>query len=178
MPATQGPPMRDLRRIASGMMSSSACKERSSSNGAQARDDERRPSRTSQFAADLAGRVPFASRRGAGTGGPAGAADGGAGAAGDGDEGGAGAADIFAEGAGPLAAGAGAGAGDGAVEDADGGAVDGDGTGAEGVRCAVASPGRRRIRSLTKELADDIALSTRSKCPENSWPRETRPRRA
>src|SRR5712664_3080342 len=84
----------------------------------------------------LKGGLPLASRDGVETRGPVGAAGGGAGAA----EGGAGGAGAFAEGADAVA-----GAPDGVVD---------------GVGGAVASLDCRKMCSLTKELTDDIALST------------------
>ena len=132
---------------------SSKARGRSSSKGAEPRDPEERSSRAApRFAADLDGGSPFASRRGVAAGGPAGEADGGAGAA----EGGAGGADAFAEGAEAVAGGA------GAVAGAAGGVADGDAAGADGIGAgavggAVACLDRRKIRSSTKELTDDIA---------------------
>src|SRR5258707_15452777 len=88
-PATHGPAMREFRRIPSGIKSSSE-RGRSPSDGARGRDRGQRSSPTApQFAADLEGGSPLASRRGFDAGGPAGAADGDAGAA----EGGAGGTD-------------------------------------------------------------------------------------
>src|SRR6266852_8896344 len=129
----------------------------------------------------LKGGLPLASRDGVETRGPVGAAGGGAGAA----EGGAGGAGAFAEGAGAVAGGADAvaGAPDGVADGGDGAAAGGDGIGAGGV--AVASLDCRKMCSLTKELTDDIALSTLwrtaatpSKYPKACWPDGTKPRKA
>jgi len=113
----------------------------------------------------LKGGLPLASRDGVETRGPVGAAGGGAGAA----EGGAGGAGAFAEGAGAVAGGA----------DAVAGAPDGV---VDGVGGAVASLDCRKMCSLTKELTDDIALSTLwrtaampSKYFRTCWPGETKP---
>jgi hypothetical protein len=94
----------------------------------------------------------------------------------------AGAAGAFGEGAG--AAGAVAGAADGA---GDGGAAVGGGgigAGGVGVGVAVASLDCRKTCSLTKELTDDIAVSTLrrtaatpSKYPKACWLEGTKPRK-
>ena len=54
-------------------------------------------------------------------------------------------------------AGAAAGAADGVGDGGDRAAAGGDGIGTGGGSCAVASLERRKMRSLTKELTDDIA---------------------
>lgn len=72
----------------------------------------------------------------------------------------------------------------GAADAGDGAAAGGDGIGAGGVGGA-ASLDCGKIRSLTNELTDDIALSalsrtaaTPSKYPETWWPMATKPRTA
>jgi len=75
-----------------------------------------------------------------------------------------------------------AGATDGVADGA--AAVVGDAAGADGVGDAFSSLARRRIRSLTNELTDEIFVSTQwmaalpSKNPEACWPRTTTPRAA
>ena len=123
-----------------------------------------------QFAAGFEGESPLdAARRGIKAGGPAGAADG------------------YARGVGAVVVGAdaAAGAADGAAVGGDGAAVAGDGIGAGRVGGTVASLDRGEIRSLTKELSNEIALSavvrtaaTPSKYPETCSPMATKPCKA
>lgn len=162
--------MRELRRIPSGIMSSKA-RGRSFSIGAERREQGKRSSSAApQFAAGFEVESPLdAARRGVETGGPTGAADGCAGGVG------------AVVGGADAAAGAADGVGDGG----DGAAIGGDGIGAGGVGGTVASLDCGKIRSLTKELSDEIALSaavrtaaTPSKYPETCSPRATKPCKA
>jgi hypothetical protein len=82
-------------------------------------------------------------------------------------------------------AGAAAGAADGVADGGEGAVAGGDGMGAVGVGVAAASLERRKMRSLTKELTDDItptALSrmaaTPSKYAKACRPEGTRSRTA
>ena len=110
-----------------------------------------------------------AARRDVETGGPTGAADG------------------CAEGVGAVVGGADgtAGATDGVADGGDGTAVAGDGIGAGGVGGTVASLDCGEIRSSTKELSNEIALSAvvrtaaaPSKYPETCSPMATKPCKA